>query len=80
MSDQIIVHDTHMIEFIIIASICIIVVLGISYPVDKQEELIRASKTIGVLLLMISGVMLALLGYQYYNSHEETYGIISSTA
>jgi len=75
-------HNTdHFFLYIVVITILSIIgFLSISISVDEQHIIMSASQTIGTILLIFTGIILAIYGYQQYKNEDNTHGIISSTA
>lgn len=75
-------HNTdHFFLFLVVVTLLSIVgFLTISISADEQHILMSASQTIGVILLICTGIILAIYGYQEYKMEDSIYDIISSIA
>jgi len=75
-------HNTdHFFLYIVVITIISIVgFISVSYSSEQQRVFDNASRTLGIILLIITGVLLSIYGYQEYKREDKIHGIISSIA
>jgi hypothetical protein len=73
-------HGKYLLYILCLVGISIFGFLSISFSPNNQREITEAGGTLAVLLMVISGVLVAIYGYQELSNEEKTYEIISPTA
>jgi len=72
--------DYFILFIVLITLTSIICFLAVSIPAYEQQKIVNASPTIGVILIILTGVLLAIYGYIELKNENEAHGIVSSIA